>query len=184
MALLSGRATGLVIGALLAGAVAGWSSTPEYQVKAAFLYNFAKFVEWPAGAAGPTAPIVICVIGHDPFGAVLDQTVQSKTINGRPLAVKRPADPAGLRSCRILFVGSSEGDQLPGLLKMAERAGILTVGDMDGFPRMGGMIGFVLEDNKVRFEVNVDAVERARIRISSQLLQLARVVHDGRGGSD
>ena len=178
MALLIRMTGRLVAGILLAG-MPGWCAPSlEYQVKAAFLYNFAKFIEWPE--ENPGVPLSICVLGQDPFGPLLDQMVEGKSIRGRALVVRRAADPAGLRSCGIVFVGATEMRHLGTIAKAAEAVHALTVGENDEFARTGGMIGFVLVDNKIRFEINVDAATRARLRISSQLLQVAHLVHDGR----
>lgn len=147
----------------------------EYQVKAAFLYNFAKFVDWPAEAfAGSSAPLVIGVIGDDPFGGSLDQAINGKTINGRPLVVRRLKWSQDLRSCHIIFISSSERQRLPQVIHSLRGASVLTVGDMGQFNQQGGIINFILEANKVRFEINSRGADQARLRISSKLLSLAK----------
>lgn len=147
----------------------------EYQVKAAFLYNFAKFVDWPAEAfGGSSAPLVIGVVGDDPFGAALEQAINGKTISGRPLAVRRLKWGQDLRSCHILFIGSSERKRLPQILQSLSGASVLTVGDMRQFNQQGGIINFILEASKVRFEINSRGADQARLRISSKLLALAK----------
>jgi hypothetical protein len=147
----------------------------EYDLKAAFLYNFVKFVEWPPDAfAGPRSPLTICVYGQDPFGDSLDGVVRGETLGERGLLVQRPEGLDDLRDCRVLFVSRSERQRLPEILSRVEGAPVLTVGETDGFLRAGGMIDFVLEDNKVRFLINQDAAERSRLRISSKLLRLAK----------
>ncbi len=151
----------------------------EYQIKAAFLYNFAKFVEWPAEKLGDgSAPIVIAVIGKDPFGPVLDQTLIGKTVNGRALVVRRVVGLPDLRRCHIAFISSSEKGRLSEILPALAGAGVLTVGDAQRFAEQGGMISFVTEENKVRLEINVEAATRAGVQISSKLLKLARVVRN------
>lgn len=149
----------------------------EAEVKAVFLLNFAKFVEWPPEAfAGPQAPIVIGVLGADPFGEILDRTIAAESVNGRPVAVKRFESIADLEPCHVLYISSSEKARLPEILAQLETAKVLTVGDMKRFARRGGAINFVSEQNKIRFEINKKAADRAGLKISSQLLKLARMV--------
>ncbi|HYM10026.1 MAG TPA: YfiR family protein [Bryobacterales bacterium] len=147
----------------------------EYQVKAAFLYNFAKFVEWPADKPGG-GPFVVGVLGKDPFGAALDQAFGGKTINGRAPQIWRITGVAEARQCQILFVSSSEAKRLPEILGTLRSASVLTVSEIEDFAESGGMIRLRTEENKVRLEINVDAATQAGIRISSKLLALARVV--------
>ena len=147
----------------------------EYQVKAAFLYSFAKFVEWPPETfPSPTAEIGICVLGEDPFRALLDSTVQSKTVEGRPLTVYRLANlPIGTK-CKILFIAASERYRLAAVLD-ALPFGVLTVGDLPEFANRGGVIGLQLEGERIRLIVNLTAAGKARLRISSRLLGLATI---------
>ena len=150
----------------------------EYDVKAAFLFNFAKFVEWPEDRPeGDRSALVIGVLGVDPFGGALDAAVRDKTVNGRALSVKRFREVKDLAPCQILFISASETRRLPEILSRLGGTPILTVGEPEAFTREGGIIRFVTEDNKVRFEINVEAAERANLRISSKLLALARIVH-------
>lgn len=147
----------------------------EYQVKAAFLYNFAKFVDWPAEAfAGSNGKFVIGVIGDDPFGGSLDQAIKGKAINGRPLAVRRLKWNQDLRSCHVIFISSSERQRLKQIIDSLRGASVLTVGDMGQFNQQGGIINFILEANKVRFEINSRGADQARLKISSKLLSLAK----------
>ena len=147
----------------------------EYQVKAAFLYNFAKFVDWPAEAfGGSNGTLVIGVVGDDPFGGALDQAINGKSIGGRPLAVRRLRWGQDLRSCHILFISSSERKRLPQIIQSLRGASVLTVGDMGQFNQQGGIINFILEASKVRFEINSRGADQARLRISSKLLALAK----------
>ncbi|HEY7544552.1 MAG TPA: YfiR family protein [Blastocatellia bacterium] len=153
------------------------SSPSEYEVKAAFLFNFAKFVEWPEDAfSDSSSPIIICIVGHDPFNGVLDQTIGGKTVNSRPLVIKRLAYGQDARGCHIIFVCSSEKKRMAQILASFSGTSALTVSDMDDFAQAGGMINFVLENSKVRFQINSTAAARARLRISSKLLTLARKV--------
>jgi YfiR/HmsC-like len=149
----------------------------EYQVKAAFLYNFAKFVEWPSQAfQTPQDPIVVCVLGHNPFGKALEEVIRGKSIEGRVFALRLVADADEASTCQILFVGSSEGRRFRSLWGNLKPAGILTVGETVGFAAGGGVINFKLDSGRVHFEINVDAAERAQLRISSKLLSLAQIV--------
>lgn len=146
----------------------------EYQIKAAFLYNFAKFVDWPGDAADSSQPLVIAVFGADPFGSVLEETVQGRLVQGRRVMVRRPTRAEDLLPCQVLFVGSSEKSRLAGILRAVEGSGVLVVGEMEGFLRLGGMIAFSVEDGKVRFEINEEAARRDGLKIGSKLLLLAK----------
>jgi len=152
----------------------------EYLIKAGFIYNFAKFVEWPSAAfAQPDSPIVIGILGTDPFGPLIDQIVENKKIGARSFVVKRlkwGTDFKELRDCKILFVGASEKAHVDELVQIVKTLPILTVGETPGFAERGGVIRFVLEDNRVRFEVNVEAAHQADLTISSRLLTLARII--------
>ena len=144
----------------------------EYQVKAVYLYNFGRFVEWPA-AAPTDEPFTICILGHDPFGAALDTTLSGEAIGTLKLVAKRISSPRDAASCRILFVSSSEAGRAKDILARVEKSPVLTVSDIPGFTAGGGMIQFVLKENKVRFEVNLAAAEKAGLVFSSQLLKVA-----------
>ena len=148
----------------------------EYQIKAAFLYNFVKFVEWPDEALpDPSAPIALCVLGEDPFGVALE-SINGKTVKGRQLVIKRFVGLQDLEVCRILFISSSEEGRLAQIFGSLKNSSILTVGEMERFIQLGGIISFTMESNKIRFEINADAAERAGLKISSKLLNLAKVV--------
>lgn len=154
----------------------------EYQLKAVFLFNFAQFVEWPPTAfpeAG--APIYIGVLGDDPFGPILEQVVRGETIHHRRLVIKRSRQLEDLKACHLLFISRSEEGQLAQILAGVAGASILTVGETEQFAHRGGVINFTLQENKIRFEINLHAAERAGLKISSKLLQLATVVGSGRG---
>lgn len=145
-----------------------------YEVKAAYLFNFGKFVEWPPKvAAGTNAPFTICVLGKDPFGASLDSTIAGEAIDGRSVLAKRFSKPQEALNCRVLFISSSEDAQLKEILATLEKTSVLTVSDISQFTRRGGMIQFVDDANKVRFEVNLTVAERAGLTLSSQLLKVA-----------
>lgn len=143
-------------------------------------------MEWPDGAfEGPTDSMVLCVVGDDPFGETLDTVVRGETLNGRPLVVLRTRNPSEIRDCHIVFVPRSERGRQEGILENLHDRGILTVGEADGFLTGGGIIRFVLEQNKVRFDINLQAAERSGLTMSSKLLRLARTVYAppaGQGG--
>jgi hypothetical protein len=152
-------------------------SASEYQVKAAFLYNFAKFVEWPpSGFRDATAPLQICILGRDPFGQGLRDLVSTKTVNGRKLEIDYIVDAQLARACHILFIASSERARLKQILESMQGTIALTVGDTEGFAEQGGMINFLLDNDRVLFEVNRNAAERAGLKISSKLLSVAKAV--------
>ena len=149
----------------------------EYQVKAAFLYNFAKFVEWPPGTfAKSNDPIEICIVGQNPFGSTLEEMVQGKRIGDRAFAVRRFPDTQQTSNCQILFIGASEGKRTRALLEAMKGAGILTVGETGDFTALGGIIGFKLEGPRVRIQIALETAEHTRLRISSKLLSLAEIV--------
>jgi hypothetical protein len=152
-------------------------SATEYQVKAAFLFNFAKFVEWPADAfPGADAPLQICVLGQDPFGQEFENVIAEKTINGHRIEVIHPSGVPQAKACQIIFVDSSVRQQARSILRDLRGSSVLTVGDTPGFAGMGGIINFVLDDGRVRFEINVKAAERARLKISARLLTVAKFI--------
>jgi YfiR/HmsC-like len=149
----------------------------EYQVKAAFLYNFAKFVEWPQGTfANAHDPIGICIVGQSPFGLALDDMVRGKKIGDRAFAVRSVADSQQASRCQIMFIGASERKRTRALLEELKGAAILTVGETDDFTDLGGVIGFKLEGTRVRIQVAVDVADHTRLHISSKLLSLAEIV--------
>jgi hypothetical protein len=175
------RAIGLVSLALAAARPGPAATGPaEYEVKAAFLYNFARFVEWPDAPEGD-GPFVITVLGRDPFGSVLDDTLRGKTIDDKRIVVRRASRPDEVGQSRIVFICDSEKDRLPAILKSLEGTPVLTVGEMSEFAERGGVIRFKLEQGRIRLEINAAAAERSRLRISSQLLKLARIVDRGTG---
>ena len=149
----------------------------EYQIKAACLFNFLKFVEFPEDAfADPLAPIVIGVVGDDPFGSSLPQVVVGKTVQGRDLVIRLYHPGENLRSAHILFISGSERKRIPMILSELHGSSVLTVADTAGFVDEGGMIQFLNENDRIRFAINLDATTRARLKLSSKLLSLAKVV--------
>ncbi|MGD0909925.1 MAG: YfiR family protein [Candidatus Acidiferrales bacterium] len=149
---------------------------PEYQVKAAYLFNFLKFVEWPDDAFSDSlAPFVIGIAGDDPFGESLPQVIIGKTVQGRDLVIRKYHAGENMRGCHILFIDASEKKRLPQLVAGLKGSSVLIVSDMARFLNDGGMIQFLSENNRVRFAINVDATGRANLKVSSKLLSLARV---------
>lgn len=149
----------------------------EYQVKAVYLYNFGRFVQWPPNApAAKGDSFSICILGQDPFGQTLDSTLAGETLDDKPVAVKRISSPRDAGNCRILFISSTEESHLKEILAALDESCVLTVSDMPAFSRRGGMIQFVLEGDKVRFEINLTKAETAKLTLSSELLKVATTV--------
>jgi hypothetical protein len=169
----------LSIGCALCGtsiAQAQQSKFKEYEVKAAYLYNFGKFVGWPAKNSPGDNSFPICVLGQDPFGPALDAVLANQTIDGKGVVAKRVSKSDEALSCRILFISLSETNQLSEILSILDKASVLTVSDAPEFSQRGGMIQFVLEGNKVRFEVNLTNASNAGLTLSSELLKIATIV--------
>lgn len=153
------------------------SPATEYEVKAAYLLNFGKFIKWPETALPPgTDKFSICVLGDDPFGNVLSTTVRDEKIDGKPVVARRIGRSQDVTGCQVLFISRSEDKQVHKLLQSLSKTAILTVSDMPGFMDRNGMIQFTLVNNRVRFEVNLDSVQQAGITLSSELLKVASFV--------
>jgi YfiR/HmsC-like len=156
------------------GGLAQNTGPSEYQIKAAFLYHFAEFVQWPPGTFdGPASPIVVGVLGKNVFGDNLEQTIRNKTINNHPFQFKEFHLVREATNCQILFISPSEEKRLPEILKGLSGTSVLTVSEIDHFTEAGGMINFIIEDDEVRFQINDEAAKKARLIISSKLLTLA-----------
>ena len=169
----SGSRSALVVAAVLATSAMA-QTVDEYKVKAAFVFNFAKFIQWPREAfKTPVDPLVICVLGQDQMTNSLREAVNGNAIDGRPVVVRKFEVGQVSCDCNILFVSSSATKRFRSWLK---ESGVLTVGETPGFTADGGVINFKLEDGRVRFEINVAAAERQQVHISSKLLSLAQVV--------
>ena len=148
----------------------------EYQIKAAMIFNFAQFAEWPANAfESADSPLVIAVEGSNPFGDVLEQLVAGRTISRRRVVVKFFPSVARIETCHLLFIPGDQGAELNRALQKVQGKPVLTVGETDAFPKAGGVIRFFTDDNKLRFEINTQAAEQAHLTISSKLLKLARI---------
>jgi len=149
--------------------------SPEYQVKAVFLFNLAQFAEWPPKAfPDPGAPLIIGVLGDDPFGGYLDETLRGEKVNNRPLMLQRYRRASEVKTCHVLFISRSETDRLEQIFGVLRGRFTLTVGDTDDFIARGGMIRLVTERNKIRIRINLAAVKAANLTISSKLLRLAQ----------
>jgi hypothetical protein len=154
----------------------------EYGIKAVFLFNFARFVAWPPVAfADSQAPLVIGVLGDDPFGGALDEAASAETVNGHPLVVRRFRLVNDIGACHILFICRSEARRLDEILAALKDRSVLTVGDGDDFAQRGGMIRFATENNRVRLRINVEATQAAHLTLSSKLLRPADIVGPGKG---
>ncbi|HWR89288.1 MAG TPA: YfiR family protein [Dissulfurispiraceae bacterium] len=162
-----------------APAQGGETITDEYRIKAAFLYNFAKFVEWPAGAFKDSrSPLVICILGRDPFGAALDE-IRDKTVGGRAIVLKHIKDAGEAENCHILFISESERESVAQHVARGVRnRAILSVGDTRGYAQKGVVINMIIVNSKVGFEINIDAAQRAGLMIHSQLLKLAKIIKE------
>ena len=166
--------------AVLVSCAAFGQTIDEYQVKAAFIYNFAKFVDWPPQTFKTDKdPIRICVLGHDPFGHALADAVNGKTVFGRAFVIAGLPDTSHATECQVLFVSSSERKHLRSILGELRTMGVLTVGETEGFAAQGGIVNFKLTEGRVRLEINVEAAGKAKLRISSKVLSLAAIVKDG-----
>ena len=162
-------------GATVASAQSGPSR--EYQIKAVFLFNFAQFVEWPANAfAGASSPIVIGVLGENPFGDYLDETVRGEKVENRPLEIQRYLQVDEIKTCHVLFISRSEAPRLEQILLSLKARSILIVGDGDDFVNRGGMIRLATAQNKIRLIINVGPAKAANLTISSKLLRSAELI--------
>jgi hypothetical protein len=170
------------------GAIASWAQAQpqddEYRVKAAFLYHFAQLVDWPPDATkNNNQQLLLCTYGDDPFQGKLEGIVEGKQVGTQVVHVRHlKQDKQEIGDCQVLFIGKNETKHLASLLAVAQNAPILTVGESDTFLRQGGMISFTLNDGKIRFEINLDAAQRARLKIGSRLLLLAEKITANSGG--
>lgn len=148
----------------------------EYEVKAAFLYNFAKFVQWPADAVSSSASMRLCILGRDPFGGLLESGLNGKTLGDKPIEIERVSDTHQLTGCQVVFISSSDSGHAAAILEALSARPILTVSEIPGFAALGGMVNFYIEDRRIRFEMNPKSAARSGLRISAQLLKLSRIV--------
>ena len=171
----------LAVTMLAASAVLGSQAVTQPALKAAFLFNFAKFVEWPTDAVA-SSPLTLCVLDDVSVEDALSQLVNGDSVNGRMVTLLKGVRNHPLRGCHLIYVGDSDPARAIATLDEVKGAPVLTVGDGDGFARGGGMIGLFVEDGRMRFAINPNAAHRAGLRLSSQLLKLARIVKEGRHG--
>lgn len=151
----------------------------EYAIKLGFLYNFTKFIEWPpASFRYPGAPLVICIIGHDPFRQDLVAELRTRKVGGHPVEVRTLTSNGKLSPCHVVFVPVTEKNQDDKILRGLPGSGILTIGETEGFAVLGGVINLMIEDNKVHFEINRTAADRAGLKIGSKLLSIAKIVKE------
>ena len=180
--------TMVVLAWALVGFPCSWAQRPkpsDYQVKAAYLYNFGRFVEWPSElTTAKSGPFTICVLGQDPFGSTLDATLAGETIAGKNVIAKRISTPQESVNCQIVFLSAAEAGRLNKIMEGLDKVAVLTVSDMPQFAQRGGMIQFVLEGNRVRFEVNLIATQHAGLTLSSDLLKVATAVRRNPAGGD
>lgn len=174
---LGGLVAWLGLASAAPGLLAGEAPMREYQVKALFLMNFPKYVEWPAVSFGSTnTPIVIGIVGENRFGNDLDKAVEGKQVNGRRITVRQLERDTDFAGCHVLFIGASERKRLSEILARVAALPVLTVGEDEQFMQQGGIINFVKKEGKVRLEINADAARRSNLEVSSQLLGVADVV--------
>ena len=167
----------LLLALVAAGPQEPAKKLPEYVVKAGFLYNFAKYVEWPAEAfEKPETPITIGIVGADPFGQELDKTLKDKTAQDRHFVIQRYRDVAAIQRCHILFIPKSEKARMAEIFKRVEDWPTLTVGEEESFAKAGGAVNILIERERPRLEMNPDVAEKAKLTISAKLLKLATIV--------
>jgi hypothetical protein len=164
--------------------VAQTPATAEHELKVAFLFHFAQFVDWPPEAfKDANSPLTYCTIGGDPFHGALDASLSGKTIGARSFRALHFKQPLEIQGCQVLFIAAEEKKVLPAILAGVKGNSVLTVGESEHFAGGGGMIGFLLEENKIRFEINLEAAKKAKLKISSKLLVLAKTVIGSQGGT-
>lgn len=158
-------------------AARGQAQSREYELKAVFLFNLVQFTEWPASAFADTnSPLVIGILGANPFGRTLEETVSGEKVNGRSIVIQRCDDAKDAGNCHIVFICRSESARLEKILRELKDRNVLTVGETEGFAQKGGLIGLGIEKNKLRFSINVEAVRASGVSVSSKLLRLAEIV--------
>jgi hypothetical protein len=176
MASMKGFTLRVLTACALTGATLGHSSeVTDLQVKVAYLYNFARYVTWPSPTGGSDG-FVIAILGTDPFGLELEDMLREKKVRGSPVVIRRASRLEEVGEAHILYISESEADELPRILKRLEGTPVLSVGELSRFAERGGMIQLRTEGNSVRLEINVGTADRARLKISSELLKLARIV--------
>jgi hypothetical protein len=176
LARVAGALAGFLTAALLGLQPAGGQQVTEQDVKAAFLYNFTRFIDWPADTPPNAEPFRLCVIADEPIVGAIQRTMQGESVKGRPVQTVVPASPVETRTCQVLFVEQRQLERASPMLAAVRELPVLTVSDARGFAARGGAIEFLIEEGRVRFDVNTAAAKRAGLSISSRLLQVARTV--------
>lgn len=179
-------AAAVAVFVLISVCTASAQSAPrsEYEIKAAYLFTLARFVEWPARASRDDSSFTICVLGTDPFGATLDRTLSGAVVRGRSAVARRITAPDAAAGCHIVFVSASEDRRMAALVPSLAQSGALTVSDMPKFTERGGMIQFVTAASRVRFEINLQTAREAGLVMSSELLRVASAVRTGSGTAE
>lgn len=163
-----------------ASAVLAQTTAKEYRIKAAFLFNFANYVEWPPDAfKDASSPLNYCTIGDDPFEGMLDESLNAKSVGTHALRVQHLRASENFQGCQIVFIGANEKKRTTAILEMLKQSPVLVVGESNHFIQQGGTVGFLSEENTIRFEVNLIAAQRARLNISATLLSVAKTVIAG-----
>lgn len=172
------RSAAAVSMTLLAGCMAAAQTAPEAALKAGFLYNFAKFTEWPDDALPAGTPLTFCVAGDAAVAQVLDQTVARRRIAGHPMNVRQVSLDSPLRSCHLVYAAHIDAQVAPQVIEAVKGSTVMTVSDLDRFAELGGTAQLYIEDSRMRFAINVDSAQRSRLHLSAQLLSLAKIVKD------
>ena len=181
---VAGASAWLLLSGGVRAAAAQDPAALEYRVKAAYLLNFTRYIQWPPDQfASPEAPLTICVLGSDPFGGMLDSTLAGRVSQGRVVAARRIRSPSEATGCALLFITRSEWHRDPDVLRQVPEPGVVTVGESEEFARQGGVLAFVIQNETVRFAVNLAAQNRAQVRISSRMVSLASAIMDRQGAS-
>ncbi|MGF7079352.1 YfiR family protein [Mucilaginibacter sp. UYCu711] len=148
----------------------------EYQVKAAFLYNFTRFISWPASAFNsPKAPFIIGIVGNDPFGSYLEDIIDQEKVDDHPIIVQRYHDIRDINNCQILYISAGDNNKIKEIIAGVAHKNVLTVSDADKFVNWGGIINFFKDDNKLRVQINTAAAKAAGVEISSKLLKISKI---------
>jgi hypothetical protein len=166
---------------LLAASTARSQNVTEPSLKAAFVYNFAKFTEWPTDVLPATASFTACVLGDGPIGDALERTVKGRLLSGRSVEVSRVTVEGPLRACHLLYISGVTAAQVLAIMIIVKDAPVLTISDIDDFAPLGGIAHVFVENGTMRFDINLDRAKRSRLQLSSKLLTLATRVHDGPG---
>lgn len=166
----------LMIAFSISSSYAQTSSTPEYQLKAVFLFNFTQFVEWaPTSFATDQSPLIIGIVGEDPFGTYLSDVISGEKVNGHPIMIQHYSNYEDIKTCHIVFITNNENNKIEQITTSLKKYNILTVSDAPNFLVQGGMIRFFIKNNKMQFQINLDAARESNLLISSKLLRLADI---------